>query len=93
MKDGKWKHFYNSGELKYEGNYIQGNPDGKHKYFYSNNVLKEEQFYLMGIKEKHWQKYDEYGNLLITISYKNDKEVRINGVKVDLNESDIKLIK
>lgn len=93
LKDGKWKHFYNSGELKYEGNYIQGNPDGKHKYFYSNNVLKEEQFYLMGIKEKHWKKYDEYGNLLITISYKSDKEVRINGVKVDLNESDIKLIK
>jgi antitoxin component YwqK of YwqJK toxin-antitoxin module len=93
LKDGKWKYFYDSGELNYEGNYIQGNPDGKHKYYYSNNVLKEEQFYVMGIREKHWKKFDEYGNLLITISYKNDREVRINGVKVELKESDIKLIK
>ncbi len=93
LRDGKWKYFYENEELKYEGNYIQGNPDGKHKYFYDNNMLKEEQFYVMGIKERNWKKFDEYGNLLITITYKNNREIRINGVKVDLQEDNVKIIK
>ena len=56
-------------------------------------MIKEIRYYVMGIKENHWKKYDEYGNLLITISYKDDKEVRINGMKIELDNKDIKLIK
>jgi antitoxin component YwqK of YwqJK toxin-antitoxin module len=84
LRDGRWKYFYNDSTLKFDGYYIQGNPDGKHKLFYENGVLKEERYYVMGIKEKSWKKYDELGNLTMTISYKNDIESRINGVKVDL---------
>ncbi len=93
LKDGKWKHYYPGNILKFEGEYIQGNPDGKHRYFYDNGVLKEEQFFTMGIKEKNWKKYDRYGNLLITITYQDNREARINGVKVDLQDDNIKLIK
>ena len=42
---------------------------------------------------RHWKKFDKYGNLLITISYHNNREVRINGVKVELPDDNIKLIK
>lgn len=93
LRDGKWKYYYDNDQLKYEGNYIQGNPDGKHKYYHENGLLKEEQYFAMGIKEKHWKKFDKYGNLLITISYHNNREVRINGVKVELPDDNIKLIK
>ena len=47
----------------------------------------------MGIKQRSWKKYDQEGVLLMTISYKDDVEKRINGVKVDLPASDVKLIK
>ncbi len=93
LRDGKWKYFYDNDQLEFEGNYVQGNPDGKHRYFYDNGVLKEEQFYSQGIKENHWKKFDKEGNLIITISYDNNKEVRINGEKVNISENENKLIK
>lgn len=91
LMDGKWKHYFQNGNLSYEGNYIQGNPDGKHKYFYPDGTLKEEQIYNSGIRQKHWKKYNEEGELIITISYKDDIEYRINGIKVDL-PSDIPIL-
>lgn len=47
----------------------------------------------MGIRERTWKKFDEDGNLLLTIAYKNDNETSINGVKINLPDSDVKLIK
>jgi len=49
-------------------------------------------YYVMGIAEKNWKKYDENGNLLITISYKDNREYRINGQKIDFQQDDVKLI-
>lgn len=92
MKDGKWKYYYDTGQLKFEGNYIQGVPDGIHRYYYPNGNIKEEQNFSNGIKQKHWKKYDELGNLFLTISYEDNKEIRINGVKVKLPYDDIIII-
>jgi hypothetical protein len=47
----------------------------------------------MGIREKTWKKYDEEGIPVIVITYKNDVEISINGVRIKLPESDSKLIK
>ena len=46
----------------------------------------------MGIKEKNWKKYDQEGNLLMTITFKGDVETRVNGLKVKLPESARKLV-
>ncbi len=92
LKDGKWQAFYSDGKLKYEGTYIQGNPDGEHKFYYPNGQLKEVNYYVMGISEKNWRKYDENGTLLLTITYRDNREYRINGEKVDFDSDDIKLI-
>ena len=54
---------------------------------------EEEQYYEMGIREKNWKKYDEEGNLVMTITYRNDTEQRINGIRVRLPDSDITLIR
>ncbi len=93
LRDGKWRYYYDNDNMSFEGNYIQGNPDGKHKYYYENGAIKEEQYYSQGIKEKHWKKYDEAGNLIITISYADNKEVRINGERIDLSYENTILIK
>jgi len=92
LKDGKWQAYYANGKLKYEGSYLQGNPDGEHTYYYSNGKIKEIDTYVMGIADKNWRKYDENGNLLITITYRDNREYRINGQKIDFEQDDIKLI-
>jgi uncharacterized protein len=93
LKDGLWKTYYPEGKIKSKGSYVQGNPDGSQTYFYIDGRVREEQFYQSGIREKTWKKFDEEGNTLLTIAYKNDIEVSINGVKIKLPETDTKLIK
>ena len=93
LREGIWKYYYNDGKVKYEGNYSQGNPDKKHKYYFPSGVLKEEQYYELGIREKNWKKYDELGNLVMTITYRNNVEQRINGIRIRLPEDDITLIR
>jgi uncharacterized protein len=93
LRDGLWKSYYPDGKIKFKGNYIQGNPDGQLTYYYENGRPREEQFYRMGIRQKTWKKYDEEGIPVLTITYKDDIEVSINGVKINLPESDVKLIK
>ena len=92
LREGIWRHYYPDGTLKYEGYYTQGNPDRRHKYYYPDGTLKEEQYYSMGIRERSWKKYDTEGNLVMTISYKQNEEQRINGIRIRLPESDVKLI-
>lgn len=93
LKDGLWKAYYPDGTLKFKGNFIQGNPDGLHVYYYETGKVKEEQYYKMGIRQKTWKKFDEEGLPFLTIAYKDDVEISINGVKINLPESDTKLIK
>jgi uncharacterized protein len=93
LKDGLWKAYFINGKLKFKGGYIQGNPDGTHTYYYENGKIKEEQNFQMGIRQKTWKKYDEEGTTLLAITYKDDVEVSINGVRIKLPESDTKLIK
>ena len=50
--------------LKFKGNFVQGNPDGEHRYYYENGKLREEQHFEMGIRQKTWKKFDEEGNIV-----------------------------
>jgi antitoxin component YwqK of YwqJK toxin-antitoxin module len=88
-----WKAYYTNGKLMYKGKYSQGNPDGQQVLYYDTGKIKEEQYYQNGIREKTWKKFNEDGLLFLAISYKNDLETSINGVKIKLPESDAKLIK
>ncbi|MDX9726705.1 MAG: hypothetical protein RBT38_10000 [Bacteroidales bacterium] len=93
LRDGLWKSYYPDGNMRFKGTYVQGNPDGQITYFYENGRPREEQFYRMGIRQKTWKKYDEEGIQILAITYKDDVETSINGVKTDLPESDVRLIK
>ena len=93
LKDGLWKSYYSNGKLKFKGNFIQGNPDGQQVYYYENGKIKEEQYFQMGIRQKTWKKFNEEGIIILVITYKDDVEISINGVKIKLPESDTRLIK
>jgi antitoxin component YwqK of YwqJK toxin-antitoxin module len=92
LMDGVWKAYYSNGKLKFKGSFIQGNPDGLQIYYYENGKVKEEQYYKMGIRTKTWKKFDEEGVQILVITYKDDTEMSINGVKIKLPESDVRLI-
>jgi uncharacterized protein len=93
LKDGVWKAYYPNGKLKFKGNFVQGNANGTHIYYYESGKPKEERYYQAGIRERAWKKYDEDGRVLLSIFYKNDMEISINGVRINLPESDTKLIR
>jgi len=93
LKDGLWKTSYINGKLKFKGNFVQGNPDGQQTFYYENGKIKEEQYFQMSIRQKTWKKFTEDGTTFLVISYKDDVEVSINGVRIKLPESDTKLIK
>ena len=61
--------------------------------YYEDGKLKEERYYQGGLRVKTWKKYDEDGKVILTVSYRNDTELSINGVKIKLPENDVKLIK
>ena len=93
LKDGQWKSYYPDGKLRYKGNFVQGNPDGQNLWYFEDGRVKEEQFYRMGLRQKTWKKFNEEGVAFMTITYKDDVEININGVKINLPESSTKLIK
>jgi antitoxin component YwqK of YwqJK toxin-antitoxin module len=79
--------------MKFKGNFVQGNPDGQQIFYYENGKMKEEEYFQMGIRQKTRKKFSEDGTPFLVISYKDDVEISINGVKIKLPESDAKLIK
>lgn len=86
-KDGLWEQFYGSGAKKFSGQFIQGYPNGKHRYFYEDGKIKEEQFFEMGRRERTWRVFDELGNVSMSISYEDDVISKIDGIKVNIEDS------
>jgi antitoxin component YwqK of YwqJK toxin-antitoxin module len=93
LKSGIWKYYYDDGVLQFEGEFSQDLPEGKHKFYDPNGVLREERYYIRGIREKNWKKYDELGNLVLTVTYKDDQEYRINGTRIDLPKPSVTTLK
>lgn len=82
-RDGEWKHYYTeNSKLRYVGNFVDGIPDGMQIFYYSNGNEKQTGKYIGGSKEGDWKFYDESGYLFLTIVFKNDIEIRFDGIKV-----------
>lgn len=81
-KNGLWLYHYTNGNINFEGNFRDGEPDGKHKFYYGNGKIKREEIYVMGIKSNNWKSFNELGELVLTIYFKNGKEYKIDGVKL-----------
>ena len=78
-----WRSFHRDEKLYYTGNFIQGNPDGRHLFYFPDGILKEEQRYVMGRRYGIWRRFHENGTLFLTITYNDDLETRINGIRID----------
>jgi len=93
LRNGEWKSYYPDGKLRFKGQYRQGNPEGRHILYYENGKMKEDRYYRNGLRTRTWKKYDEPGEVILTITYRDDIETSINGVPVNLPESSVRRIK
>jgi hypothetical protein len=69
---GLVKQYYQSGDLEFECEYIEGAPDGIAKFYYKNGDLKTTKVYQNGTLDgiSHW--YDSLGFLNYSELYSND---------------------
>lgn len=93
LRDGLWRSWYPNGKLRFKGEFKQGNPEGRHTEYYDSGRPKEDRYYKNGLRTRTWKKYNEVGEVVLTISYRDDIETSINGVPVKLPESSVKRIK
>ncbi|MCX6182950.1 MAG: hypothetical protein NT150_13595 [Bacteroidetes bacterium] len=87
LREGVWKHIYtDNNKLRFEGSFQMGNAVGHHKFYYPSGMLKSEGPYVGGAKNGDWKYYDEAGEIEKIITFRNDEEYKINGLKVNPEE-------
>lgn len=82
LRSGEWKYYYPNKTLKFKGKFNSGLEHGKHLYFYPDKSLEREEYYSLGKKEKSWNYYNDEGRVRLTITYKNDEKIRVNGFRL-----------
>lgn len=84
LQDSVWKEYYvSSGKVRFEGAFNQGRPDGKHNWYYPSGRKEIEGVYSMGLKEDKWKYYTDDNSIFLTITYKDDVELRYDQAKVE----------
>ena len=86
-KNGFWEYKHPNGKTSFEGTFLEGTPDGKHKYYNNNGVLIREEYYSYGLKDGKWKWYDANGAEILSITYKDGEEKKVNGQKVKFAEN------
>ena len=83
QKDGPWEsYFVDNNQVRFAGKFVEGLPDGKHTYFFHDGKINEEGKYIIGNKDGKWDYYNPDGTILITITFKNDREIKFDGTKI-----------
>jgi antitoxin component YwqK of YwqJK toxin-antitoxin module len=82
VRSGIWKYYFDNDKLNFEGNFIDGVADGKHKFYFKSGKLWREEYYLMGNKVDTWKTYNELGEIVLNINFKDGKEYKIDGTKL-----------
>jgi antitoxin component YwqK of YwqJK toxin-antitoxin module len=66
----------------FEGKFELGAPVGKHEYFYSNGKNEMKGGYEGGELEGDWMYFDEDGIYINTVTYKEGKLFKVDGIKL-----------
>ncbi len=83
-KEGPWKDFYYSGEVKAYGKYMNNLQSGSWIYLYKNGNKEQEGNYLKGLYEEQWLWYYITGNVWRDENYFNGRE---DGQMVEYSDS------
>ncbi len=81
--DSLWRTYYMPGKKKrFEGAFLAGEPEGLHVAYYPEGQKMYVGKYVGGMKDGDWKFYDEQGTNFLTITYKNDIEIKWQGDKI-----------
>ncbi|MES2679328.1 MAG: hypothetical protein V4635_05555 [Bacteroidota bacterium] len=81
--DSVWKSYYMPGKIKhFEGRFQAGDPVGLHTAYHPTGEKMYVGTYVSGMKDGDWKYYDETGYNYLTITYKNDIEIKWQGEKI-----------
>lgn len=84
-KNGFWELYYDNGNLKAKGEFINGVKKGKWLYYYPNDSIESEVFYdRYGKKQGVQVDYFESGDTLLTVEWLDGYE---NGLFIQYNDS------
>lgn len=82
-RTGEWTEYYiSTGNISFKGSYSDGIPIDKHTWYYPNGVHMLEGKYEAGVRTGDWKRFNEQALEILTITYEDGNEIRINGVKV-----------
>jgi len=82
-KEGEWKDYYSTGELRSAGIYRNNQQTGRWTFYYKNGRKEQEGSYLRGLYDGLWTWYYENGNIWREETYFNGKE---DGESVEYDE-------
>jgi len=83
QKDGPWESYYvDNNQVRFAGKFIEGLPAGKHSFYFHDGKRKEEGLYIVGNKNGNWEYYNPDGTILLTVTFKNNREIKFDGMKV-----------
>jgi len=89
---GKWKLFYNSGETRAEGEYIEGLHEGPWKYFHQNGKVEQTGVYKSDLATGQWRWFYGDGTLHRDEYYRRGREdghaIEYDSLAVVINEGD-----
>ncbi|MCU0359283.1 MAG: hypothetical protein MUF75_00990 [Bacteroidia bacterium] len=81
--DSLWKTYYMPGKSRrFEGAFLAGDPEGIHVAYFPNGQKMYLGKYVGGMKDGDWKYFDELGTNFLTITYKNDIEIKWQGDKI-----------
>jgi uncharacterized protein len=91
VRQGAWKEYYNTGELKGEGTYVNGQRIGDWKYYHQNGKIEQIGKFLKNEKpDGPWKWYFENGNLLREETFENGMEI---GTMIEYNDTGVVVAK
>ncbi len=85
FNQGKWKEYYLTGELRSEGEYLDGKKVGEWVYYHQNGKVEQRGRYdKTGKATGDWKWYFESGNVLRTEKYDRGKE---DGIMIEYSDT------
>jgi len=95
QREGLWKHYYYNEEetIRFKGKYESGLAEGKHTFFYPNGSKWLEGKYEYGEKKGVWLRFKPDRSVMLRLTYKDGKEVKLDGVKIGVKPEKEKKVK
>lgn len=75
LRNGRWKAWYESGEIWSEGDYIHGLRNGENKVYYVNGKVQYNKKYVNDTAEGIWSFYLEDGTEALKVIYEKGKVI------------------